>query len=45
MVYFFSRIKFKYCNGFLKLVLVLNMFFGFMLMIVVYYILKVLNLD
>lgn len=45
MAYSLSRIKFKHRNGFLKLALVLNMFPGFMSMIVVYYILKAFNLD
>ena len=45
MAYSLSRIKFKHRNGFLKLVLVLNMFPGFMSMIAVYYILKAFNLD
>ncbi|HER9554786.1 TPA: sugar ABC transporter permease [Streptococcus pyogenes] len=45
IAYSLSRIKFKFCNGFLKLALILNMFPGFMSMIAIYYILKALGLT
>lgn len=44
MVYVLFWLCFCLRKLFLKVVFVLNMFFGFMSMIVVYYILKVLNL-